>query len=162
MFEAMIWLESSMFAEILRNQGVWTYGIINLIHIIGVSCIFGSVLILDLRLMNVWSSISLAIIAKLTVPVATLGGALAIPSGLSMFAINTTQYHDNPFLYLKLPVLGATLINVAVVTQLGAWRRATVDEAQAPRDRAVLVFVGSTSLALWSTVIICGRMIGYW
>ena len=52
MLEAMTWLETSLMAETLRGLGIWSYGIINLIHIIGICCLFGAVVILDLRLMN--------------------------------------------------------------------------------------------------------------
>ncbi len=162
MLEAMTWLEASPLAEALRGLGIWAYGIINLFHIIGICCLFGAVLILDLRLMKFWSRVPIPMIASVTVPIATIGGIIAIPSGIAMLAMNTTQYYGNPFLYLKLPVLGLALINVAIVTQLAAWRRAVAGGIANNRDGFVLALAGGTSLALWTTVITCGRMIGYW
>jgi hypothetical protein len=38
----------------MRDNGVWFYGIINLTHILGVATLFGSMVILDLRLLGFW------------------------------------------------------------------------------------------------------------
>ena len=162
MYEMMALVEASFFAEGLRSLGVWTYGIVNLAHIIGISLLFGAIAILDLRLLGLWQSLSVATIATITVPVAAAGASIAIPSGLSMFAMNATQYHGNHFLYLKLPVLIFALANVMVVTRLGAWRRAVLEGLVQPRDNSILFVAGAFSLFSWSFVLVCGRMIGYW
>ena len=36
----------------MRESGVWTYAFLNLFHILGVSTLFGSILVLDLRLLG--------------------------------------------------------------------------------------------------------------
>ena len=48
----MAWLEGSALGHVMRDNGVWFYGIINLAHILGVAILFGSVVILDLRLLG--------------------------------------------------------------------------------------------------------------
>ena len=50
----MTWLEGSALGHAMRDNGVWFYGIINLTHILGVATLFGSVAILDLRLLGFW------------------------------------------------------------------------------------------------------------
>ncbi|MFK7829382.1 MAG: DUF6644 family protein [Congregibacter sp.] len=162
MYEAMLWLEGSALAEALRGLGVWTYGIVNLVHILGIGTLFGAVVILDLRLMGAWSSISVASIARPTVPLAVCGFFVAICSGISMFSINATEYHGNPFFYIKLPTLVAALINIAVIGRTQAWLRAVNGEAMQAGDRRVLALAGAVSLLLWLIVVSCGRMIGYW
>lgn len=162
LYEAMVWLETSTLAETLRGFGLWTYGIVNLLHILGIGTLLGAVLILDLRLMGAWRVIPVATIARPTVPLAALGFVVAIASGVCMLAMNTTEYHGNPFLYVKLPTLVVALINVAIITRLAAWRRAVAGDAEQGADRRILSFAGAVSLALWLTVITCGRMIGYW
>ena len=42
----MAWLEGSALGHVMRDSGVWFYGIINLTHILGVATLFGSVVIL--------------------------------------------------------------------------------------------------------------------
>jgi hypothetical protein len=159
---ALQWLEGSALGELLRGLGVWTYGLLNLGHILGIGALFGAVLILDLRLLGVWRSIPVAAIAGPTVPLAASGFVLAVLTGVSMLSFNASEYHANPFLYLKLPVIALGLINVAILQRLPAWRRALAGDAAVDNDGAVLAAGGAVSLAIWLTVVTCGRMIGYW
>jgi hypothetical protein len=149
-------------AGLLRNSGVWTYGLINLAHILGISTLFGAVLVLDLRLLGLWRSLSIAALARPTVPLAALGFVVAVLSGVAMLSFNATEYWGNPFLYLKLPLIAFGLLNVAVVQRLGAWRRAVAGDALTAGDGGVLALAGAVSLATWLAVVSCGRMIGYW
>lgn len=162
MYEAMAWLEGSALAEGLRGLGVWTYGIVNLLHILAIATLFGAILILDLRLMGAWRGIAISTVARPTVPLAATGFVVAVCSGVAMLSINATEYHGNPFLYVKLPTLAIALLNVALIQRLGAWRRALADVPAVPGDRGVLIVAGAASLLLWLTVVSCGRMIGYW
>src|SRR5437773_5017760 len=101
MYEFMAWLESSALGHAMRESGVWTYGVVNLIHILGVASLFGAVLVLDLRLLGVWQKVSLAAIARPTVPVAATGFAIAATSGICLLATKATDYVGNPFIYIK-------------------------------------------------------------
>lgn len=162
MYELMAWLEASALADFLRGLGIWTYGIVNLVHILGIGTLLGSVLLLDLRLMGAWRSIPLPAIARPAVPLAAAGFLLAVSSGIAMISFNTTEYHGNPFLYIKLPTLVIALVNVAVIQRVPAWRRGVAGEPAESGDGKALALAGATSLLLWLTVITCGRMIGYW
>jgi hypothetical protein len=162
MLELMTWLEASAFAELLRGLGIWTYGLLNLAHILGISTLFGSVVLLDLRLLGLWRSVPIVTIIRPTVPLAATGFALAATSGVMMLSFNTTEYHGNPFLYIKLPVIVFGLVNIAIIRRLAAWRRAAAGDMAAPGDRSVLMIAGGVSLVTWLTVVGCGRMIGYW
>ena len=70
----MAWLEGSALGHAMRTSGVWTYGLVNLTHILGVGSLFGAVLVLDLRMLGAWRSVPLAAITRPTVPVAAAGG----------------------------------------------------------------------------------------
>lgn len=162
MYEFMAWLEGSALAEFLRDLGVWTYGVLNLAHILGIAVLFGAVLVLDLRLLGLWRSIVPVNLIRPTVPLAAGGFVLAAASGVMMLSFNTTEYYGNPFIYAKFPLIVFGLLNVAVVQRLPAWRRAAAGEFPAPGDPGVLRACGATSLATWLGVVTCGRMIGYW
>ena len=145
----------------MRNAGVWSYGIVNLTHILGVSSLFGAVLVLDLRLLGLWRSVPLASIARPTVPIATIGFVVAAMSGLCLISTNGSEYVGNPFLLIKFPAIFVGLINVAVLSRLPAWK---AREARAPstaEQRQLSVF-GGISLLSWLTAIGAGRLIGYW
>jgi hypothetical protein len=154
-------LEGSAFGEWLRSSGVWTYGLINLGHIAGISTLFGSVLILDLKLLGLWRDLRLADIARLTVPLGVAGFVVAALCGISMLSFNATEYAGNPFLLLKFPAIALALVNALWVSRMAAWRQKASREADAA-ERRLLALAGSVSLAAWITALAAGRMIGYW
>ena len=161
MYEFMVWLQRSTLGHAMRESGVWTYGVVNLFHILGVATLFGSVLVLDLRLLGVWRHVALPAISKPTVPLAATGFAIAAASGVCLLATKATEYIGNPFLYIKFPAIGLGLLNVAVLSRLPAWRQ-QANRDLSPREQARLRVFGGISLACWLTAISAGRMIGYW
>jgi hypothetical protein len=157
----LAWLEGSALGHAMRGSGVWTYGVVNLAHILGVSSLFGSVLLLDLRLLGLWRRVPIAILAGPTVPVAAAGFALAAASGVCLLATNATEYRGNPFLLIKFPAIALGLLNVVVLNRLPVWRTRRLREPTA-HERRQLTIAGGLSLASWLTAVAAGRMIGYW
>ena len=161
MFELLSALEGSALGNTLRGLGVWTYGVLNLGHVLGISLLIGSVVLLDLRLLGVWRQIPLSALTRPTVPMAAIGIVVAIASGICMIAFNASEYYGNPFLLLKFGAIALGLINVAVVSRLPAWRAIGERELSAREGRQLAV-AGGASLLFWLTALACGRMIGYW
>jgi hypothetical protein len=157
----MAWLEGSALGHAMRESGVWTYGLVNLVHILGVASLFGSVLLLDLRLLGVWRNVPLAAISKPTVPIATSGFLVAALSGVCLFATKATEYAGNPFLYIKFPAIAFGILNVAALSSLPAWKQHRIRELSS-RERSTLAVFGGISLFCWLTAVTAGRMIGYW
>jgi hypothetical protein len=145
----------------MRNAGVWSYGIVNLTHILGVSSLYGAILVLDLRLLGLWRSVPLGSIARPTVPIATIGFIVAATSGLCLISTNGSEYVGNPFLLIKFPAIFVGLLNVAVLSRLPAWRARDVRALSTAEQRQLSVF-GGISLLSWLTAIGAGRLIGYW
>ena len=162
MYELMAWFEGSALAVFLRELGVWTYGLLNLGHILGISVLFGAVLVLDLRLLGLWRSIPVVNLVRPTVPLAAGGFVFAATSGIMMLSFNTTEYYGNPFIYTKFPLIVFGLINVAIIQRLPAWRRAKSGQPLEAGDPRVLRICGALSLLTWLGVVACGRLIGYW
>jgi hypothetical protein len=157
----LVSLEGSGLGQLMRTSGVWAYGSVNLVHILGVATLFGSVLALDLRLLGLWRRVPLAAIETPTVTLAVCGFIVAAASGVALISTNGSEYVGNPFLVIKLCAIGVGLLNVGVVQFLPAWR-ARAAEPHAPRQRLALGLVGATSLACWFGAVAAGRMIGYW
>jgi hypothetical protein len=161
MWELLIWLEDSALGEAVRGSGVWTYGILNLIHVLGIGTLFGSVLVLDLRLLGLWQSVGLGVISKPTVPLAMVGFVLAALSGASMVTTNATEYYGNPFIWLKFPAIVLGVLNVGVLQLLPGWKaRMTRDPTRA--ERRTLAVAGGVSLLSWLGAVAGGRMLAYW
>jgi hypothetical protein len=162
MYEVLGWLEQTAVAAALRGAGVWVYGWINLVHILGIGALFGAVLILDLRLLGGFRHTPLWAIMRATVPVAAVGAGIALISGVALISFNATEYHGNPYLYLKLPLIALGLLNALFVPRLRAWQRAAAGATPGPHDRTTLAGAGLLSLLTWLGAVGCGRMIGYW
>lgn len=157
----MAWLQGSALGHAMRESGVWTYGVVNLIHILGVASLFGAVMVLDLRLVGLWRNVALAAISKPTVPIATTGFIIAAFSGVCLLATKATEYVGNPFLYIKFPAIALGLLNVAALNRVPAWKEhRTRDLSEQEQSR--LAMFGGVSLVCWLTAISAGRMIGYW
>ncbi|HEX3485147.1 MAG TPA: DUF6644 family protein [Micropepsaceae bacterium] len=157
----MAWLEGSALGHLMRESGVWTYAVVNLAHILGVALLFGSIVVLDLRLLGVWRRVPLAELARPTAAIAGSGLALAAMTGPGLLATKATDYIGNPFLTIKLAAISLGLVNVIVLHRLPAWKaRANPDLELSYRRQ--LAIAGGTSLACWLTAISAGRLIAYW
>ncbi|WP_428103115.1 DUF2214 domain-containing protein [Candidatus Rariloculus sp.] len=161
MYEFLTWLEGSALGEAMRGMGVWSYGVFNLAHILGISTLFGSVLLIDLRLLGLWPGVAIRVLAGPAVLLAAIGFSLAALSGICMISTNATEYDGNPFILIKFPAIALGLLNVAVLNVLPAWKAAKTREPS-QRQRRQLAIGGGTSLACWLTAVGAGRMIGYW
>ncbi|HKQ44119.1 MAG TPA: DUF6644 family protein [Rhizomicrobium sp.] len=159
--EFLTWLEASPLGVLARSLGVWSYGIINLVHILGIIMLFGAILILDLRLLGGWRRIPLAALSGPTTRLARIGFLIAVCSGLPMLAVAATDYADNPFLLIKFPAIALALVNVWLVHRSQAWRAHPV-RALMPSEERRLKVGAALSLGFWLTAITAGRMIGYW
>jgi hypothetical protein len=159
--EIMTWLEASALGHLMRESGVWTYGVVNLVHILGVAALFGGVLVLDLRLLGVWRNIALPAITQPIVPVAGVGFVVATLSGICLLATKATEYVGNPFLYIKLPAIGLGVLNVIALNFLSGWKARKTRELSS-HERSHLAIAGGVSLLCWLTAMTAGRMIGYW
>jgi len=157
----MAWLQGSALGHAMRESGVWTYGVVNLVHILGVSALFGAVLVLDLRLLGVWRRIALAAISEPTVPIASIAFVVAAASGVCLLATKATEYVGNPFIYIKFPAIALALLNVAALNSSAAWREHKSRELSAS-EQSKLALAGGISLFCWLTAVTAGRMIGYW
>jgi hypothetical protein len=154
-------MQASALGHLMRESGPWTYAIVNLTHIVGVGSLFGAIIILDLRLLGVWSGIPLSALADAAAPVAACGFLVAAASGVGLLATNATDYSGNPFVYIKFPAIAAGLVNALTLRRSLAWRargRRTLSSG----ERRQLAWFGGASLLCWLTAVGAGRMIGYW
>jgi hypothetical protein len=155
------WIEATGLGQFMRHSGPWTYAFVNLAHVIGVATLFGSVLVLDLRLLGMWRSVPLGPLSRIAVPVAASGLAIAIPTGAALLATKATAYEGNVFLLIKFPAIALGLVNLTLAHWSAAWNsRDSGDPSQADRRR--LALFGGVSLASWLTAIAMGRLIAYW
>ena len=159
--EWLLAIEQSALGNAVRDLGGWGYALINLTHILGIAVLFGSVLLLDLRLMGWRRQIPLDVISSSTLPLAKLGFVVAIASGICLLSANASDYTGNPFLVIKFLALVLALINAYLIRQNPVWKALHQIEPTGSKNSA-LVRAGFISLMCWLTVITAGRLIAYW
>ena len=161
MREFLSWMEHSALGSFMRDSSLWTYPVINLIHILGIASLFGATLIIDLRLLGVWRRVPLAPLMQAAVPVAKTGFAVAATTGAGLLATKASEYYGNPFLLIKFAAIAFGLLNVWLLNKSSAWRARNARVLSAAEDRE-LAWMGGISLACWLTAVTAGRMIAYW
>ena len=106
-------MQASALGHFMRDSGPWTYAIVNLAHVLGIATLFGSILVLDLRLIGSDGACRSRRCRSSIVPVAATGFVIAATTGIGLFATKATEYVGNPFLLIKFPAIALGLMNVA-------------------------------------------------
>ena len=154
-------MQASALGHFMRESGPWTYAIVNLAHVLGIATLFGSILVLDLRLVGIGRRVPLAALSSAVVPVAATGFVIAAMTGVGLLATKTTEYVGNPFLFIKFPAIALGLINAGLVRRTRAWQAHQLRDLTSDEERR-LAILGGVSLLCWLTAITAGRMIAYW
>jgi hypothetical protein len=136
----------------------WGWPIVESIHFVGLTLLFGSIAAWDLRLLGIAKHIPLVAFHRL-VPWAVIGFAINAVSGSLFLMTVPNQYVYNPAFLLKMACLLIAGMNVAIF--YAALFRVLPSRA-APRHESLARISGAVSLALWIIVIVCGRMITFY
>jgi hypothetical protein len=157
----LVWAEASTLGHVMRESGPWTYAVVNVVHILGVAALFGSVLVIDLRLLGLGRRLPIVVVSAATTPVTAGGLAIAFVTGSAMLATKATAYANNPFLPIKFLAITLGLLNILVLNLLPTWRSRGARELSRAENR-LLAAMGGISLGCWFAAVSAGRMIGYW
>jgi len=136
----------------------WSWPIVESIHFIGLTLLFGCIAAWDLRLIGVAKHVPITAFHRL-IPLGILGFVINAASGVFFLITYPDQYVYNQAFHVKLLCIALAGLNVAVfyATQ---FRRV---DALGPGQPSPLIarLNGWISLALWMTIIVCGRMITF-
>ncbi|HEX2500868.1 MAG TPA: DUF6644 family protein [Methylomirabilota bacterium] len=154
----LVALESSGFAAAMRHW-LWLYPFVEITHILGFVLLVGAAVMFDLRLLGVSPRIPVSDLARHLLPWSRIGLGFVAPSGLAMFSAHATEWIANPAFWVKLSLIALAGINAWTFHRwtfqsVATWERNTPAPAAA-RASAV------ASLALWTGVVTCGRLLAY-
>jgi hypothetical protein len=155
--EWLVSLQESSLGEAMR-QSLLLYPVVEVVHLIGIALLVGSIVSLDLRLMGLRRALPASLTARHLLPVTIAGFCLALMSGSLLFATEAASLYYNPAFRLKLALIALGGVNAALF-HLGPWRRVAMWEHARPPLAARLG--GGLSTALWLGVLACGRLIAY-
>jgi hypothetical protein len=150
-------LSATSVAAFMRTD--WAWPVVESIHFIGLTLLFGTIAVWDLRLLGLMKRVSIPELHRL-VPFAVLGFAINAASGSMFLMTEPNQYVYNPAFHVKLLLVAAAGINV-LVFYTTIFRRVSVLGQGEAAPRMMKVF-GAASLICWAGVIICGRLITFY
>jgi hypothetical protein len=143
-------IHPSDLASLLRRSR-WTYPAVNTAHLLGIALLVGAVIPMDLRLIGLWRpDVRLDTVLRLLRPMAAFGAGLAIVTGALLFSVQASDYVRLPLFAVKLALVAIGLAHAL------AWGDTLGNAPRARQRRA-----GAFSLAIWVSVLVCGRMLGY-
>jgi len=137
----IVWLKTNPYA----------YPTLEVIHIVGIALVFGTLWVIDLRILGRMRMFDVNELARQILPWTLLGFALAAASGFTMFVSRVGDLIANPAFILKICFLFAAGANAAVLHARGP----IVTTSLMTKSQAVL------SVLIWLAVITCGRWIAY-
>jgi hypothetical protein len=157
--ELLAWLEASSAAATIRDS-LYLFPLIESTHVIGLTMVFGTILIVDLRLLGIASTRRpFSRIASDVMKWTWAFFALTVATGLLMFITNAAVYYHNFYFRSKMAFLALAGMNMLVFEFTAArsvdrWDK----EAAAPLAGRT---VAAVSLVLWISIIFLGRWIGF-
>src|SRR6202030_1572056 len=142
------------------GDALWLFPLIESTHVIGLSLVFGTILIIDLRLLGIASTHrSFKQMASDILKWTWAAFALTALTGSLMFLTNARVYYHNFYFRTKMLLLVLSCINMLVFERTAG--RTIHGWDKAPSAPPVGKAVAALSLAMWISIIFMGRLIGF-
>lgn len=153
------WLQETGLATGIRDS-LLLFPLLESVHVIGLALVFGTIAVIDLRLLGMAST--RRSFRRMSAEIMTwtwTAFAVTALTGALMFITNAVVYFNNVYFRAKIILLVLAAINV-LVFELTAGR--TMQQwDQAPAAPRIGKIVATMSLVIWVAVICTGRMIGF-
>lgn len=141
-------------------ESLWAFPTLETIHVIALVTVFGTILVMDLRLLGLASNeVAVTRMSADTLPWTWMAFVLAAITGTLLFVSKASTYMVNPYFLVKMGLLALAGLNMAyfhfvTYKTVHQWDQAPVLPAGAK-------FAATASLVLWIGVLFCGRAIGF-
>lgn len=155
--EFFAWLETTMIADAIRTHP-WVYPALETAHYLGLACLVGAIMLIDLRLLGLARSLPIRSMIGL-VRWVWIGFIINAVSGTLIFIYGATSFAGNPAFQLKLILIVLAGINAMIFTVAAARTGDTwIDAGRVPVG---LKLVATASFLLWLGVVTAGRWMAY-
>ncbi|WP_158774059.1 hypothetical protein [Cobetia sp. L2A1] len=161
-----LWMKSTaLHSAIVHSTSVWP--ILEMLHYLGLSLLFGGLMIIDLRLMSVIRHLSFRG-ANGFIPGALVGFAINLTTGVLFLFGDPDRYWGNTSFQIKMALITFAGVNALVFRHYLKPSLISRDEPlindanQTPANkRQLALLAGLLSLCAWIGVIVMGRLIPY-
>ncbi len=137
----LVWLRTDDYA----------YPALQTVHLVGLGLLFGTVCAVDLGILGRMQGLDLRTLARRLLPWTWAGFALALTSGLAMFATMAGDLLTNNAFLVKMGVLLLAAMNAGLLHARGPLNGA----------QALTRWQARASMLLWTAAITSGRWIAY-
>lgn len=140
--------------SVLKSSFV-AYPVVNGLHILAIGALVTSVLLMDFRLLGAFTSLPSKPLMRVLRRLAFAAFAVAVLTGITIFAVRARHYAGSPVFLLKLTLIAVAIANFLLFSGLQAGRCESKPPTSLMRLSAVL------SILLWLGVLFAGRFIGF-
>lgn len=155
--EFLTWLEGTSIANAIRTS-VWLYPALETSHYVGLACLVGGIMLIDLRLLGVGKSLPVRSMIGL-LPWVWGGFAINATSGALIFIYGATNFGTNPSFWVKMTLMALAGLN-ALIFDIAARRSADHWDTAGAVPIPVKA-IATLSFALWIAVVTTGRWMAY-
>jgi Family of unknown function (DUF6644) len=152
------WLEALPLAE--QIGATWWFPLLESFHVLSSTFIVGSILMVDLRLLNLaGTKYPVTRIIREVIPWTYAASAVSVITGVGMFVTRASRYAEIPAFQIKMALLVLAAVNMAIFHLVSARGISNWDTASSTTSAAR--FAGACSLLLWVGVMLAGRWVGH-
>lgn len=151
------WLEYSDLAVYIR-QSPLLFPAIEIVHIIGFIVLIGSAFLFDLRLLGAAEKLPVRDVANYVLPWSRRSLIIVIPTGILLFisqanALGSNEVFGIKLIFILIAFTNAGIFHYFTFRSVSDW---PPNETPIAAKAAAII-----SLATWTIVITCGRLIAY-
>jgi len=137
----------------------WLYPTVETLHIAAIGLLFGSIVIVDVRVLGFSRSLAVRQLARLALPWTLLAFLAAVVTGSLLFLAHANDLIGNRVFLFKLVLISLAGVNAAMF-HTGPYARVAEWDTGYAAPAAARLSAG-LSISLWFAVIACGRWIAY-
>ena len=153
--EVLHWIKETWLGETVR-ESTWLFATGETLHFIGLSMLFGSLTIVDLRLLGFLRGIPIKAALDF-LPFALIGFLINLATGIVFFTADPFMYWPNPAFRLKMFLILTAGVNALVFMVMGHRRALALGDND--RTGALAKVTSGLSLCLWLSVLLLGRLL---
>jgi hypothetical protein len=147
-------------SSIALRESTYMWGIILVIHLMCMSWFAGLIVMMDLRLLGIGNmQTPFSQLQKRLFPWQMIGMAGAAMTGVILVFGDPMRFYGNIFFWMKMLMMVIAAVNAMAFHYITYFSVDSWDNASVPPFGAKLA--GALGVALWSFVIIAGRLIPY-
>jgi hypothetical protein len=133
------------------------YAVVNAAHILGLALLVGPIAVLDARLLGLFRSVPVAVVAPFLARIAAVGLLAAVAMGFLLFSVRPDHYAANPAFLAKVALVALGTLNALALRRTAAWR-CVLEQG---RVGLPVRIAAAASLAVWVLAVLAGRLIAF-